>query len=130
MELLKIRATLWEMYSLGRLGEIKHDLLYDLDTKIALDITTSASQSTIKPYSLFPSAFIEDYLSGNKKPVKMVEARHMPCVTSFEVQELLGEKYAPVRQAMVRLRDAQHVLNDRTQEMRECCLSTNIADQL
>jgi hypothetical protein len=131
-KLFRLKITQAEMFDLGNIGNIDHHVLYDSGAGVAVDITAEVNQapllSEVRPYRVVSdTSVLEDYLSGAKKPVEnWNNAGCIPCITGFEAEELIGEQYKPVRQTMVRLRDAQKSLDDRVGEMREHCLATNL----
>src|SRR3989338_4813781 len=118
-KLFRIKVTQAEMYDLGNIDNIDNHVLYDSGAKVAVDITAEVKQapllSKVRPYSVvLDTSVLEAYLSGAEKPVKdWNEAGCVPCITGFEAEELIGDGYTPVRQTMVRLRDAQKTLDDR-----------------
>ncbi len=134
-KLFRIKVTQAEMYDLGNIDTIDYHILYDSGVRVAVDITAEVKKapllSEVRPYSVVSdTSVLEAYLSGAKKPVKnrndASDIPYIPCITGFEAKELVGEQYKPVRQTMVRLRDAQKSLDDRVGEMREHCLATNL----
>ena len=131
-KLFKIKVTQAEMYDLGNIDNINHHILYDSDTRVAVDITAEVNQapllSEVKPYNvILNTSVLEDYLSRKKKPKKDWHGSgSIPCITGFEAQELIGDEYTLVRQTMVKLRDARKALDDRVDEMRKYCLSANL----
>ena len=131
-KLFRIKVTQAEMYDLGNISNIDHHVLYDSGAGVAVDITAEVKQapllSEVRPYKVVSGASVlEAYLSGAEKPIKnWQEAGNIPCITGFEAEELVGEQYNPVRQTIVKLRDAQKALDDRVAEMRNYCLSANL----
>ena len=57
------------------------------------------------------------------------EAKVLPCITGFEQEELTGYDYARLRESMVVLRDVQKTVEERTEDMRRCCLEAKLVEQ-
>ena len=131
-KLFRIKVTQAGMYDLGNISNIDYHILYDSGERVAVDITAEVNQapllSEVKPYSvILNTSVLENYLSGKEKPIKdWHDSGGIPCITDFEAQELIGDEYALVRQTMVKLRYARKALDDRVDEMRKYCLSTNL----
>lgn len=125
-KLYKLKLTLTEMYDLGNLDDIDHYILYDSNSKIAIDITSDVKQapllSRVKPYTFIrDSSKIEGILNGNID-IKDTDLK------GFEKEELNGEKYNIVREKMIQLNDAQKTLDSRIEELRESCYEVSLIE--
>ena len=131
-KLLKLIVTQAEMYDLGNIANVKHHILYDSSNGVAVDITAEVEQAPLlskcDPYDLVKDvSLLNELLSGKTKPEKdWKEAGGIPCITGFESQELSGDEYKPVRQAMIKLKNARATLDDRVEDMRKYCLTANL----
>ncbi len=134
--LFYIKLTQSEMYDLMNTANIKHHILYDSGARVAVEITAEVEEapllSEVGPYDvILDTSYIEEYLSGRAKPIQnLEEITSVPCVTGFEVQELIGDDYLGVRQSLVALRDAKKVLEDKVREIRKECLKTKLVQPL
>jgi hypothetical protein len=123
-----------ETFDLGNLAEVTHHILYDSGTGVALDITAEANQgplfSEVTPYEVFTDqrvGVLEKYLSGEERPIKDWDSPIViPHIVGFEAKELVGEKYNPIRDSMVALRNSKMVLDDRLRIMKDCCLRAGL----
>ena len=132
---LELKQT--ERYDAGNTGEFTHHILYDSGTRIAVDITAEVRQapllSRVTPYDVSADQdieLLETYLHKQAEPVKdWQNAGVIPCVTGFEVKELVGDNYTPVREGMIALKDARKVLDDKIRELRQYCLRADLVTE-
>jgi len=110
-----------EMYDLGNIDFIDHFLLYDRKSGIGIDITSDIKAapllSATQPANVFSSDnvdLIENYLTGRVKPECSDFPGFPEGVKCFVAVELIGNKYEPLRENMVRLRDTQAQLKTLT----------------
>lgn len=83
-------------------------------------------------FDALDSEGLEKYLSGEIKPGNrkedLAEGRtvQIPYITGFEAQELVGEQYKTLSEALVSLYNAHMQLRRRVESMKAACLSTDL----
>jgi len=127
-----IKIVQAEMYDLGNIDNIPHFILYDRETRTAIDVTSDVNPAPLLSKTA-PAEVLSDegsietlegLLSGELQPTpNWRDAGGVPCVTGFSYEELTDEKYASMRRTMVELRAAKIQLDEKVEELRVGCMT-------
>ena len=111
------------MYDPGNLKDITHHVLYDKESKIAVEITAEVNQapllSAVRPYEVIDSTNIEKYFASEIKENSSLRV---------DVQEL-EDKHGQIKDAMIALKGAKLGLEDRISKVRNVCLKNNLVNK-
>ena len=120
--LKKLNLVQLELVYGAMFSEVDHEILYDPDTRIAIDITEDAPGT--ERYGLVSDEgikLIEDFLSGKEKPIQSIEEIERHSIIYFESTRLEGEKYTPIRASMIALKNTYKTYEKKKSEMEEYC---------